>query len=103
VTLILAIPATDGIVVASDGQVTAGEVRWTAEKIRLGVARARRPRIAAARPTEKRSTQRITHSKTRSHAVRTTRTAPGIAKRARAVRAQRAAIIYGVTSNCDGV
>jgi 20S proteasome alpha/beta subunit len=35
VTLILAIPATDGIVVASDGQVTAGEVRWTAEKIRL--------------------------------------------------------------------
>lgn len=33
-TLILAIPATDGIVVASDGQVTAGEVRWTGEKIR---------------------------------------------------------------------
>jgi proteasome beta subunit len=34
VTLILAIPATDGVVIASDGQVTAGEVRWTSEKIR---------------------------------------------------------------------
>ncbi len=32
-TLILAIPATDGVVVASDGQITAGEIRWTGEKI----------------------------------------------------------------------
>lgn len=32
-TLILVIPAKDGIVMASDGQVTAGEVRWPNRKI----------------------------------------------------------------------
>ena len=33
-TLILAIPAKDGIVMASDGQLTAGKIRSTGEKIR---------------------------------------------------------------------
>jgi proteasome beta subunit len=33
-TLILAIPASDGIVMASDGQVTAGLVRWPEKKIK---------------------------------------------------------------------
>lgn len=33
-TLILVIPATDGIVTASDGQITAGIVRWTGKKIK---------------------------------------------------------------------
>lgn len=33
-TLILAIPASDGMVMASDGQVTAGMVRWPSKKIK---------------------------------------------------------------------
>ena len=33
-TLILAIPAKDGIVIASDGQVTSGQVRWQEKKIK---------------------------------------------------------------------
>jgi proteasome beta subunit len=34
VTLVLALPAVDGLVIASDGQVTAGAIRWTEPKIR---------------------------------------------------------------------
>lgn len=33
-TLVLALPAVDGLVIASDGQVTAGAIRWTEPKIR---------------------------------------------------------------------
>lgn len=33
-TLILAIPAKEGVVIASDGQVTFGQVRWTEKKIK---------------------------------------------------------------------
>jgi len=33
-TLIVAIPAKDGIIVASDGQITSGQVRWQGKKIK---------------------------------------------------------------------